>query len=252
MSTSLKWAIAGVAIAIAVTTAMDANGLLLFSALPLFPLAFALCIAQRIRPREASLTLGRPHHYVLALLHPVVVIGAITILAIAFGAVHAGAIRWKPIAINGLAGVIAVMLTEEGFFRGWLWAALKRGGLSERGTLVWSSAAFVAWHISAVVFDTGFNPHPAQIPLYLVNAFVMGAIWGLLRSISGSILVSSLCHSVWNAIVYSLYGFGTKTGALGIADTSIFAPEVGVLGLAFNLVFAAALAVYSNRIRLRE
>ncbi len=231
---------------------MDANGLLLFSALPLFPITLALCIAQRIKPREAGLSLGRPHHYVLALLHPAAVIGAITILAIAFGVVHAGVIRWNRMALQGLVGTLAVMLTEEGFFRGWLWAALKRSGLSERGTLLWSSAAFVAWHISAVVFDTGFNPPPAQIPLFLVNAFVMGVIWGQLRAISGSIIVSSLCHSVWNAIVYSLYGFGKKTGALGIADTSIFAPEVGLLGLAFNLLFAAALVFYSSRMRYRN
>jgi hypothetical protein len=58
---------------------------------------------------------------------------------------------------------------------------------------------------------------------------------------SGSVVVPSVCHAVWNGIDYPLYGFGEKIGALGIEQTHIYGPEVGMLGLGLNLIFAAAL-----------
>ena len=39
----------------------------------------------------------------------------------------------------------------------------------------------------------------------------------------------------------ALYGFGEEVGALGIQDTHIFGPEVGLVGVALNLVFCAIL-----------
>ena len=132
------------------------------------------------------------------------------------------------------------MLTEEGFFRGWLWESLK-----ERKLLV-SSVAFMLWHISAVVLNTGFNPPMAQVPTFLANAAVLGFIWGRMRQASGSIVVSSLAHSVWNALAYRLFGFGAKVGLLGIHDTAVFGPEVGVAGLALNVAFALILWLSSR------
>jgi hypothetical protein len=75
----------------------------------------------------------------------------------------------------------------------------------------------------------------------MINAAVMGAIWGMLRLISGSIIVASVSHGVWNGGAYVLFGFGSKVGALGIKETALYGPEAGVLGLILNLVFAAAL-----------
>ena len=66
-------------------------------------------------------------------------------------------------------------------------------------------------------------------------------IWGLLRWISGSVVVTSVSHGLWNGGAYVLFGFGSNTGALGVKNTAIFGPEVGVLGLVLNLVFAVGL-----------
>jgi len=41
-----------------------------------------------------------------------------------------------------------------------------------------------------------------------------------------------------NGIACVFFGFGTKTGALGIRDTATFGPEIGILGLISNAVFA--------------
>jgi hypothetical protein len=67
---------------------------------------------------------------------------------------------------------------------------------------------------------------------------VIGIVWGMLRWMSGSIIVASCSHGLWNGIAYVFFGFGTKTGALGIRDTAIFGPEIGILGLISNAVFA--------------
>jgi hypothetical protein len=64
---------------------------------------------------------------------------------------------------------------------------------------------------------------------------------------TGSIVVPSVSHAVWNGIDYPLFGFGEKTGALGIEQTHVFGPEVGVLGVVLNLAFAVFLYRYIKR-----
>jgi membrane protease YdiL (CAAX protease family) len=138
-------------------------------------------------------------------------------------------------------GIVMGLVTEEGFFRGWLWAALRRAGQSDLQVLAWTSVAFTAWHVSAIARDTGFEVAAAEIPVYLVNATLLGLIWGMLRLLSGSIVVASVSHAFWNGIDYPLFGFGENVGALGIQQTHIFGPEVGVLGIVLNSLFAAFL-----------
>jgi membrane protease YdiL (CAAX protease family) len=241
----LRWPITAVFLAIAITSTMDATGFTLFSALPLCALTAGLWFIQRMSRAEIGLRFGRPRAYGVALLHPLLVIGALTIIAVFAGVGHVDHVQWKRVGtrvlVSALVGPIMGLLTEEGFFRGALWASLRRAGLADVAVLLWTSVAFALWHISAVVLNTGFNPPPSQVPLFLVNAFVMGMIWGWMRAISGSIVVSSFCHSIWNAVAYSLYGFGAKVGALGVRDTSLYAPEVGILGLVLNVVFLAIL-----------
>jgi hypothetical protein len=70
---------------------------------------------------------------------------------------------------------------------------------------------------------------------------VVGAVWGLLRAQSGSIIVTSLSHGLWNGMAYVLFGFGSQAGSLGIRNTGVFGPENGLLGLGLNLLFACLL-----------
>jgi hypothetical protein len=234
-----------VLLAIGITTTMDANGLSAFSALPLLPVGALFWLIDRIPRRSVGYVLGKPFDYFLALLHPLLVFGFLAALALAVGAVHPAASPASRVAFNcfrvAAATFLVVLVTEEGFFRGWLWAALERAGESPARVLAGTSVAFAAWHISAVSLETGFDLPGRRIPLFLVNAAVMGAIWGLLRAVSGSVVVSSAAHGLWNGGAYVLFGFSTHPGKLGIADVWLWGPEVGVLGLAANVVFAAAL-----------
>lgn len=236
-------ALGGLAVAIVVTTTMDATGYSMFSALPLFPLAGLFWYLQGFSRTEIGLVWGRARNYRLALAYPVLVLGATAAIAYAFGAVDASTTDWHKALMNiGLmcsTGTLVLLLTEEGFFRGWLWAALKRAGVGDSKVLIGSTLAFTAWHISAISLDTGFDIPADEIPSYLINATLIGAIFGAFRLISGSVVVPSLCHAVWNGIDYPVFGFGEKPGALGIQETHIYGPEVGLLGIGLNLAFCA-------------
>ncbi len=243
MDRQLWPAIGGLAVAIAITTTMDATGHSMFSALPLFPLAALFWYLQKFSRAEIGLIWGRASYYGLALVYPVLVLGATAAIAYAFGAFDTSDTDWNKTLLNmGLmssTGTLVVLLTEEGFFRGWLWAVLKRAGLNDRVVLIASTLAFTAWHISAISLDTGFDIPADEIPIYLINATLIGAVFGVFRMISGSVVVPSLCHAVWNGIDYPLFGFGERVGALGIQQTDIYGPEVGVLGIGLNLAFLA-------------
>lgn len=253
MNRGLLPAVLGVVVAIAITTTMDATGYSAFSALPLFPLAGLLWYLQRLSRAEIGLTWGNPGAYGWALAYPILVLGAIALIALAGGAVDTSNTDWNKtllnVALMSSTGIIMGILTEEGFFRGWLWAALKRAGQSDVQILVWTTVAFTLWHVSAVSLDTGFDLPAGEIPIYLINVTLLGAIWGLLRLTSGSVLVPAVSHAVWNGIDYPLFGFGEKVGALGIQQTHIYGPEVGVLGIALNLAFAAALWLWVTKSR---
>lgn len=242
---ALRRPIAGVLVAIAVTTTMDATGLGMFSALPLLPLMGLFWYLERLPRRQVGFAWGRLRHYGLATLYPLVVLGAVTAVSAVAGAIDLTETDWRKTWIHFVVATISASLvgivTEEGFFRGWLWASLERAGQEENRTLIWSSIAFALWHLSAVTLVTGYAPPPAQIPVYMVNAAVMGAIWGLLRWISGSVIVASVSHGLWNGGAYVFFGFGTKVGALGIQETALYGPEVGVTGLVLNLAFATVL-----------
>jgi len=237
--------ILGVLEAIVITTAMDACGLSAFSALPLFPLLILLWYLERISRAEIGFVLGHRRHYGLAVIYPLIIIGITFLIATLSRVVELGETNWGKSLLNLTLIIVSTItvsiITEEGFFRGWLWASLQRIGWNEKRILLVSSIAFSLWHLSAISLDTGFDLPTKQIPIFLVNAAVIGGIWGMMRSISGSVIVASVSHGIWNGLAYVFFGFGTKVGALGINETIIFGPEVGILGLFLNLTFAIVL-----------
>jgi uncharacterized protein len=253
---STIWSIAGVLAAIAVTSTMDATGASAYSALPLLPLLVLFCYLQRIPAKEIGFAWGKSHalrSYGLAILYPIAVMGTITGIAGLTGALNPAAAAphkhsvWVNLFLVGGTTIPVALLTEEGFFRGWLWASLKRSGQGMFAILLFTSVAFALWHWSSAILPTGFNPPLAQVPIFMLNAFLVGAVWGMLRLLSGSLVVTSVSHGVWNGLAYVLFGFGAHSGALGISNTALYGPEVGVLGFLLNLTVAVGLWVWCGR-----
>ncbi len=252
MNRDLVLACVGVLIAIAATTALDVIGLTVISALVLIPLTLFFWFVQRFGRQEMGLTLGRGKDYGIALLYPLLVLGVIGLIAWFAGVINTSETAWEKFTFvvgMGLAiGPIMVLLTEEGFFRGWLWACCKRSGMSETAALLATTIAFTLWHLSAATLSKEFRVSGSQIPIYLTNVVVLSLIWGLMRSISGSALVPSVSHAVWNPFAYELFGFGTeKLGALGIQQKATYNPESGVLGIVFNLLFLAGMWIWFKK-----
>ena len=241
----------GTILAIAGTSALDAVGFGL-NVLPLAVLFFLFWYLQQLSRVEIGLTWGHWRDHGLAVLYPVLVLAVIGLVAWFSGAVTVNSIDWTKALLTLLAQLVLTavfgLITEEGIFRGWLWASLQRARVTELWVLVLTSAAFAAWHISTALLPTPFRLPVTQVPVYVLTAGVGGFVWALMRRRSGSILVTSVSHGVWNSLAYVLFGEGTAIGVLGIHNTVVFGPEVGVVGLVLNLAFAAILWVTYSRL----
>lgn len=250
-SSSLVYAAIGCTIAVGVTTTMDATGFAAFSALPLFGIVVLLWIAQKFSFAELGFSVSHLNQYGIALLYPLVVLGCIALIAFVAGVVDTSQADWSKTSINlalgSTIGCIMVLITEELFFRGWLWATLQRASLKENTVLLITTLVFTVWHISWALLPTGFRLPPGQVVIYLVNVVLLGGIWGVMRMMSNSVLVPSVSHAVWNAAAYSFYGIGSKVGDLGIERTEIYGPEIGIMGIGFNLLFLSGLWTWRLR-----
>lgn len=234
-----------VIIAVLVSSTMDANGLTNFSAVALFPVLLVACVLIRYPFKDLGLVWGRAADYKLAIVYPVAAIGVGTLIAFVSRATDFSHAHWRSAVINFaifiVTGAILSLITEEGFFRGWLWASLEKARVSSRGIILATSIAFALWHISLVTLAKGFTLPPQQAAVYILNVAFIGVIWGCMRSRSGSIIVTGASHTLWNALTYVLYGIGPLSGFLGIKQTFIYGPEVGVIGLLLNIVVAVIL-----------
>ena len=132
MRAALTRPILGVLIAIVITTTMDATGLSALSALPMFPLMGIFWYLERLSRRSMGFVWGRWRHYGMATLYPVLVLGTITFISAAARAVDLSQTNWDKawlnLALITISTILVAILTEEGFFRGWLWASLERAG----------------------------------------------------------------------------------------------------------------------------
>ena len=249
---SLWWAVAGSIAVLTLSPVLVAvTGNHYIDAFVPAGLAILLGSLMRLSRREFGLNLGHGGAYLMALLYPVAVMGIICVVLLAAGKIQGMEMTApevaKRLSIMFVGTVLGTLITEEGFFRGWLWGALEKSGRTPWITLIWTSVVFGLWHIPVAVMESDFALPAGVIPVYIANAILIGFNWGILRLVSGSILVASISHGLWNALAYVLFGFGTKTGALGVTSFSIFGPERGFIGLVLNLAAFALLVAWWKR-----
>ena len=238
--------------AFAMLAATATNGVLPgMGALFLLPLLVIFWYFERFSRSEMGFVPGRLRHYGLGLLHPLLVLSLLALVAWSAGATNIQNPDWSKVALAfalaALVQIPAAIVTEDGFFRGWLWASLQRAGLTEQSVVLVTGIAFGIWHLPYALWGTGYDPFSAEVLLLIMSASIGGIAWGLLRSISGSVVVVAVTHGMWNSAGYVLFNNGAEIGALGIQDISIFGPESGVLGVVLNLVYAIGLWLWYRR-----
>ncbi|HAO88272.1 MAG TPA: hypothetical protein DCR00_05065 [Gammaproteobacteria bacterium] len=227
-----------VLIAICITSTMDANGYGAFSAFILIPLSAVFIWLGKHSRAELGVVVGKKSQYGFSVLIPILGVSLIAGAALLTGHTDTTETDWNRtwfnVSLASSVGILVVLLTEEGFFRELLWSLTMRTGHSEKFALWATTAAFVAWHLSAVFLTEECAPPAVQVPIYLVSATLLGLIWGLMRQLSGSVWPASIYRAIWNGLVYELYGFGERVGDLGISATWLYGPELGLAGLVVN------------------
>lgn len=217
-------------------------------AVVIFPLILILVYFTKMNGKELGLEFGIFRDYIWAILYPIGICLPIILIALLTG--NIGEFNYSKemtgkIAYLFFLTLILAFTTEEGFFRGWLFGILQRDKINPKLILILTALAFALWHFPLFITDPTFVW--SMLPLYLTGGVVGGLIFGLLRYISGSIIVSSFSHALWNTIVYILFGFGGGIGILGIKMTGIYHPESGLLGLAFGIIFVAILWFWTSK-----
>src|SRR4051812_18044451 len=201
--------------------------------------------AQRLTKREVGIAIGDPKSYFIALAYAVAIIGCVALGAWAAHLIdlkdYSASTVFRRLSLNFLVTFVLALITEEGFFRGALWGSCARAGFSPAKTVIWTSVAFGLWHLAVPIIDPDFTQPLSKVPQYVIGSTAFGVATGLLRLRSGSIIVPSACHALWNAVVYTLFGAGDKVGQLGITDSSVWDPERGYAGLVLAVLAAVLL-----------
>ena len=205
----------------------------------------ALWAVQRLTKREIGIAFGDPKSYFIALAYAAGIIGFVALGAWAAQLIdlkdYSAATVFRRLSLNFLVTFVLALITEEGFFRGALWGSCERAGFSPAKTIIWTSLAFGLWHLAVPIIDPDFAQPLSKVPQYVVGSTAFGVAMGLLRLRSGSIIVPSFCHALWNASVYTFFGAGEKVGQLGISDSNIWDPERGYAGLVLAVLAAVLL-----------
>jgi membrane protease YdiL (CAAX protease family) len=138
------------------------------------------------------------------------------------------------IFISAFFTFLGSLITEELGFRGYLIGRFKKFGNME--ALMLSSFLFGLWHLppSLLILRSG----PGRSATYVFNIFLLGIIFGYLFLESKSLFPPSLCHGVWNALEYTLFGYGNVEGVFSGRLRIVFDPEEGLVGTAALLVVA--------------
>ena len=129
---------------------------------------------------------------------------------------------------------IGSLITEELAFRGYLITRLSKLGRIK--ALLFSSILFGIWHIPPSIFILGSGI--LRTAIYTVNIFLLGILFGYLFLESGSLIPSSIFHGLWNALEYTLFGYGNSQGVFLGNSRILFDPEEGLVGTIVLLVFS--------------
>ena|GEM_PF-3314287 len=181
---------------------------------------------------------------VVAAMLPIVIILFVFGIDLVFGSIRIQSLDVVPhpsdssvigISFFGLVGIIVIsaivtmfgsFFTEELAFRGYLITRLRNMGAMRAALL--SALLFGFWHLPASLFV--LHPDRVTSVVYVLNIVLLGILLAGLYLESGSLIPPSICHGVWNALDYTLFGFGATRGVFPGQSRIIFDPDEGIVG----------------------
>jgi hypothetical protein len=206
-------------------------------ALPLLTALIAVWWRGKLTGAQVGLRGGRGF-YGHATLLSLAVVGSVVWLATLAGTTRVAEtpLRLLTIQVSSMAVLTAIgtMVTEDGFFRGALWGVLDRAGRSPDEVIIWTSTASVIWYVPILWLTPSPVLGAEAFLVHIINLWLLALCWGVLRLVSGSVLVAAWAHGLWNGLAYTLFGFGAARGAMGVVDPLRFDPERGWAGIAAN------------------
>ncbi len=127
----------------------------------------------RLGRHGMGLYLGTARSHLVAFSYPILVLGALVLMALVCGSigVQTFSVREVPgkLGLMFVSTWIGVLITEEGFFRGALWGLGERTHWRGFHVLLWTSLAFMAWHVAVPLMEEAFALPARQLPLYYGN-----------------------------------------------------------------------------------
>jgi membrane protease YdiL (CAAX protease family) len=136
------------------------------------------------------------------------------------------------IMFSALMTFVAAFITEELGFRGYLITRFRKYGSLK--ALLFSSILFGLFHLppSLLLWQAGMG----RSVVYVINITLLGLLFGYVFIESKSLVPPSLFHGVWNALEYTLFGYGSTQGVLVGEARFLFDPEEGLAGTVVLLI----------------
>jgi len=128
--------------------------------------------------------------------------------------------------LGALITTVGAGLTEELAFRGYLIRRME--SLGSLKALLLSAVLFGVWHFPTSLFVL-HTDWPIRL-VYVLNISLLGFLFGHVYLQSRSLIPPSLFHGVWNALDYTMFGFGSTRGIFAGTSRILFDPDEGIMG----------------------
>lgn len=208
----------------------------------LIPLSIAFYFIGKFTFKEINLNKLNIKKIWIALLWPLLLSSVLLLLAfITNNVTYTPNLSWflvfLGIIVDGLITALLLIPTEEGIFRGLIQTYLGRIMKSKVAVILIQGVLFSLWHVPTLFLIPDIQGLSiAGIFIYLSTAVVAGITIGIIRDKTESLYLACYAHSVWNQIVYILFGYGMTAGMFTFKNMDVWHPESGVIGLALNFI----------------
>lgn len=183
---------------------------------------FIYCrIVEKRSPKALGFN-GKIYDYIAGLIIAVVLLAVIMLVCSAFGGItYTGInknINWLYI-IALLGGLVIQGAAEETLCRGFLMTALSRK-VPEWLTVICTATAFAVPH-----FSTIFESDLQYAIIGVINLYLVSVVFSLLVLIRSNVWVACGLHTIWNFLLYGVFGLNLSGSEADVSGILSFKTE---------------------------